>query len=232
MKGLRPARSSRPTTPLSCSPMRAWCSSKTSSRAKRSGHIRARPRRRSASVSAGSTTTSRTSGLPRATTPSSRCSGTSRSATTSSATRSSSRWDYFIDTLALDPERIVVTVFGGRERACASRRRGRGDLERRHGLSERAHHPLRRQRKLLADGRHRPLRPVLRDSLLPMASTTSIRVPLVKSRPRTAEVGSSSGTSSSCSSSATGTARWTRCPPPRSTPAPGSSASQSSNRGS
>ena len=58
----------------------------------------ARPPRRSASASAASTTTSRTSASPRATTRSSRCSATSRSATTSRRTRSRFAWELLTKT--------------------------------------------------------------------------------------------------------------------------------------
>ena len=70
--------------------LRAWCSSRTSSPATRSGPTRAPPRRRNACAPAASTTTSRMSATRRGTTPSSRCWAISRSATISRTTRSSS----------------------------------------------------------------------------------------------------------------------------------------------
>ena len=126
----------------------------------------ARPRARSASASAASTTTSRTSASPRATTRSSRCSATSASATTSRKTRSPSPGSSSPRSSALAEERLVITVFGG-EDGVAGRRRGARDLDEGHRLRRRPHpRPRASRRQLLADGRHRPVRPVHRDPLL------------------------------------------------------------------
>ena len=98
----------RPTTPRSCSPTRAWCSSRdVFTRQGRAALLTShhltevhprqrqaqRPRERGAS--------------PRGTTPSSRCSATSRSGTTSSKTRSSTPGTSLSGPYGLDPERLV-----------------------------------------------------------------------------------------------------------------------------
>jgi alanyl-tRNA synthetase len=124
------------------------------------------PPARSASASAASTTTSRTSASPRATTRSSRCSATSRSATTSRRRPSPSRWELLTKVYEVPDERLVRHGVRGR-RGHPRRRRGRGALAQGHGLRRRPHHSPRQGRQLLVDGRHRPLRPLLRDPLLP-----------------------------------------------------------------
>ena len=87
------------------------------------------------------------------------------------------------------------------------------------GARARRPHPrARRQGQLLGHGRHRPLRPVLRDPLLP-----GRRAPLRRGRRRAARAwassasataGSRSGTWSSCSTTATRRARSTPLPAP------------------
>ena len=131
----------------------------------RHGEAAVQPRaspRRSACAPAASTTTSRTSATPRATTRSSRCSATSASATTSSATRSASRGSSSRRSYGLPTDKLWTTVY-------ADRRRGLRPLDQGHRRADGALHPHRRQagraqvreRQLLADGRHRPVRPVL-----------------------------------------------------------------------
>ncbi len=99
------------------------------------------------------------------------------------------------------------------------------------GVPPGALHPHRRQagraqireRQLLADGRHRPVRPVQRDLLRPRSRHSPAARPV---RPtRTATATSRSGTSCSCSSTGTRRAPCIRCPSPRWTRAWGSSAS-------
>ena len=85
----RRARWCRATTRPCCSPMPAWCSSRTSSPASRSGPTSAPPRRRNACAPAASTTIWKTSATPPGITRFSRCSAISRSATISRSGRSS-----------------------------------------------------------------------------------------------------------------------------------------------
>ena len=96
------------------------------------------------------------------------------------------------------------------------RRRSLRHLEQDDRPAGRAHHPHRRQQgravrlgQLLADGRHRPLRPVHRDLLRPRRAHR--RVARRVRRTRTAIATSRSGTTSSCSSTASPTARSCRC---------------------
>ena len=95
-------------------------------------------------------------------TRSSRCSGTSRSATTSSATRSASRGSSSPRSWASTRALVRVTVHHKDDEARALWREIAG-------LSERADLRARRQGQLLADGRHRSLRAVLRDLRRPRA---------------------------------------------------------------
>ena len=60
-------------------------------------------------------------------------------------------------------DRLYVTIFEGDSR-CSARRRGREILARSR-RAQRPHRRIRRQRQFLADGRNRPVRPVLRDLL-------------------------------------------------------------------
>ena len=91
------------------------------------------------------------------------------------------------------------------------------------GLPESPHHPHRRLRQFLADGRYRPVRAVLGNLLRPRRA----RFPAARpARPTpTATASSRSGTSCSCSSSSCRAASASTCRSPRSTPAWGSSAS-------
>ena len=89
----------------------------------------------------------------------------------------------------------VATVFREDDEAGALWREGIG-------LPARPDHAPRRGRQLLVDGRHRPLRPVLRD-LLRLRQEAALHESGLQSRPATAAAGSRSGTSSSCSSTAT-----------------------------
>ncbi len=114
-----------------------------------------------------------------------------------------------------------------RHRLCRGRRRLPA-VEEDRGPAREPDHPHRHVRQLLGDGRHRSLRPLLRDLLRPRARRArwTARQPGRGRRP----VHRDSGTSSSCS-----TSRWTRppacrCPGPRSTPAWASSASPPSSR--
>ena len=90
--------------------------------------------------------------------------------------------------------------------------------------------------QLLGDGRHRPLRPLLRDPLLPGRPPPlrrgGRRAARASASSASATAGSRSGTSSSCSTTATRRARSTPCPRPASTPAWASSASPRSCRAS
>ena len=89
-----------------------------------------------------------------------------------------------------------------------------------------------RQGQLLADGRHRPVRAVLRDLRGSGGGATALAVLGLRFRTRSSsgwprQAGSSrSGTSSSCSSTARPTARSRRCPSRRWTPARDSSGSR------
>ena len=91
------------------------------------------------------------------------------------------------------------------------------------GLPEVAHHPHRRLRQFLADGRHRPVRAVLGNLLRPRRQD-SRRAARHRPTP-TATASSRSGISSSCSSSSCRAGSASTCRGPRSTPAWGSSAS-------
>ena len=107
----RPRRWCRATTPPCCSPMPAWCSSRTSSPARRSGPTAAPPRCRNACAPAASTTTSTMSATPPATTPSSRCWAISPSAIISRKRRSRFAWDFVTKTVGLPKDRLLVTVY-------------------------------------------------------------------------------------------------------------------------
>ena len=131
-------------------------------------------------------------------------------------------WELLTKVYGLPAERLWTTVYTTTTRPTTS---GPGDRRARRAL--RAHRRQQgrevRQRQLLADGRHRPLRPVLGDLLRPRTRGLGRAA---RDRPRpTATATSRSGTSCSCSSTATTRACCTRCPSPRSTPAWASSAS-------
>ena len=122
---------------------------------------------RSASASAASTTTSRTSASPRATTRSSRCSATSRFGDYFKEDAIAFAWELLTKVLrrsrrsgSSSPSSAARTGMPADDEARAIWRKvtGFGD--------DRIIAP-RRGRQLLADGRHRPVRPVLRDPLLP-----------------------------------------------------------------
>ena len=100
----------------------------------------------------------------------------------------------------------------------------------------RSHRRARLGRQLLADGRHRPVRPLFGDLLLPRRGHALPRgsggPDLPRPRVQTATATSRSGTTSSWSSTGSRTARSTRCRPRRSTPGWASSASPRCCRGS
>ncbi len=97
---------------------------------------------------------------PRATTRSSRCSATSPSATTSRKTRSRFAWEFLTRELGIDAQPAH------RHRLHRRRRRLR-PLEAGGRAARRAHPAPGREGQLLGDGRHRPLRSVLRGALPP-----------------------------------------------------------------
>ena len=123
-------RSCRATIRRCCSPMRAWCSSRTSSPARRSAPSRAPPPRRNACAPAASTTISTMSAIPRATTPSSRCWAISPSATISRNDAIELAWD------------LITKDFGlaegppARHRLCRGRRGASTSGARSPGLPE------------------------------------------------------------------------------------------------
>ena len=193
----------------------AWCSSRTSSPARRRAPTRAPPRRRSACAPAASTTTSTTSATPTGITPSSRCSAISRSATTSRSRRSRWRGSWSRRTSALDRQAPA--------RHHLPRRRGRlPHLEEGGGLLRRQDHPHRHLRQLLVGGRHGAVRAVLGD--LPRPGRQGRGRPAGQRRPGRRPLPRDSGTSSSCSTSSAAPATASTCPSPRSTPAWASSA--------
>ena len=72
-------------------------------------------------------------------------------------------WEYLVDVLRLDPKDLYVTVF----RRLAGRKprpRRRGRIVLGQARACRPHHQRQQARQLLGDGRHGPLRPLLRDS--------------------------------------------------------------------
>ena len=115
-----------------------------------------RSARRSAPAPAASTTTSTTSAAPSATSCSSRCSATSASATTSRSEPSRGAGSSSPRCSGFDGDRIWITVHESDDEAEA-------DLARAGRRADGAHPAPRRQGQLLADGRHRPVRPVQRD---------------------------------------------------------------------
>ena len=108
-----------------------------------------------------------------------------------------------------------------------ARRRGARDLD--EAGAGGAHHRARPGGKLLADGRHRPVRPLLGDPLLPRRRTSRARrsAPAAAAATSTAAAIATSRSGTTCSWSSTGrpTARSTRCRRRRSTPAWASSGS-------
>ena len=100
------------------------------------------------------------SATPPGTTPSSRCSATSPSATISSRCAIELAWNLITKEFGLPKDKLLVTVFSEDDEAF--------DLWKKiAGLPEIEDHPHPDLRQFLADGRHRPLRPVLRDLLRP-----------------------------------------------------------------
>ena len=99
-------------------------------------------------------------------------------------------WTLLTDVWKMPPDRLVVVDLQGRERHPARRRGVRHLAAVRAG---RSHPRARRRRQLLADGRHRPVRPLLGDLLRPRRHRRTIRR-------------SKSGTTCSWSSSAARTA--------------------------
>ena len=133
---------------------------------------RAPRRRRSACGSAASTTTSTTSGRRSGTTRSSRCSATSRSATTSRKRRSAFAWTVLTEVWKLPKDRLRASIFAGDATRRATTRPSRSGG---HPRRRAAHRRVRRRRQLLADGRHRPVRPLLRDPLRPPRRSATCR---------------------------------------------------------
>ena len=126
------------TTRRCCSPIPAWCSSRTCSSAPRSAATCARPMSSAACARAASTTTWIRSATPRATTPSSRCWATGRSATTSRRTPSLWAWELLTEVWKLPKDRLLVTVYHTDDEAY--------DLwHEDHRPAGRAHRPHRRQ---------------------------------------------------------------------------------------
>ncbi len=143
-----------------------------------------------ACASAASTTTSTTSDRRSAITRSSRCSAISRSATTSRQDAIAFAWTLLTDVWKMPPDRLVVSVFKGEDGI--PRDDEAYDIWR-HVRAGRSHSGARHRRQLLADGRHRTVRPLLGDLLRP--------------RRRAATPRSKSGTTCSWSSSGAPTAR-------------------------
>ena len=118
-------------------------------------------------------------------------------------------WDLLVNEFQLDPKRLWFTVY--RRRLGSLGRRGRGERYwEQVGRPGRPHNAIRPQGQLLADGRDRPVRPLLRDSLLPRGRTPKTRSINRREYWSTGRATRRSkyGTSSSCSStgSATGEA--------------------------
>ena len=111
-------------------------------------------------------------------------------------------WELYTEVLGLDPERLWVTVHTTDDEAEEIWR----DVV---GRARRAD-PAPRRRQLLAHGRHRPVRPELRDLLGPRPRARPGR----PGPPATRTATSRSGTSCSCSSTPSPTASWCRCPAP------------------
>ena len=125
-------------------------------------------------------------------------------------------WNLVTKEFGLPKDRLIVTVYIDDDQAF--------DLWKKiAGLPESTHHPHRRLRQFLGDGRYRPLRARARKSSTTTAST--FRAARRARRTPTATASSRSGTSSSCSSSSCRAASASTCRSPRSTPAWGSSAS-------
>ena len=130
-------------------------------------------------------------------------------------------WDFLTRDLGIPGDRLAATTYTDDEVAC-------GDLARRDRPAAGADGPLgrRRQRRrpqLLADGRHRSVRPVQRDPLRPRARSSPRARSAFPTTPSTARAGSRSGTSCSWSSTSGRTVAC-RCRSPASTPGWASSA--------
>ena len=100
----------------------------------------------------------------------------------------------------IDKDKLYVTIFNGE--GGMPRDAEAYDLWVGAGRAERPHLRVRPERQFLADGRHRPLRSVQRDSLRHGRERRPIRATPIASSAATAAAMSRSGTSSSCSSTA------------------------------
>ena len=160
----RPRRWCRATIRPCCSPMRAWCSSRTSSPGRKSGPTAAPPRRRNACAPAASTMISTMSAIPRATTPSSRCWGISPSAIISRKTPSSSPGTCHQGIRPAQGPAVGHRLSDDDE--------ARQPVEEDRRPSRQPHHPHSDLGQFLGDGRHRPLRPVLGNLLSTMATSS------------------------------------------------------------
>ena len=135
-------------------------------------------------------------------------------------------WDLITKDYGLPKDKLYVTVF--REDDDAEEL-----WQKVAGVPKEPHLPPRREGQLLADGRDRPLRPVLRDPLRSGRRSRRARPRARSSSPAMpAAASSKSGTWSSCSSTATPPAVSRRCRAPPSIPAWASSASPPSCRAS
>ena len=107
-------------------------------------------------------------------------------------------------------DKLYVTVFGGAKLLQASATLGVDEEARELWLKEecprRPHHPRSRpERQFLGHGRHRPLRPLQRNSSTTWAPKPPKKATPTANSPATAAATSKSGISSSCSSTATRT---------------------------
>ena len=125
-------------------------------------------------------------------------------------------WNLITKEFGLPVDRLMVTVY-------RRRRSGVQSLEEDRGIAREQDRPHRRLRQFLADGRPRPLRPVLGDLLRPRAAHSGRPARLARCRRR--PLHRDSGISCSCNSSSWQAASASICRGPRSTPAWGSSAS-------
>jgi alanyl-tRNA synthetase len=126
-------------------------------------------------------------------------------------------WELLTKTWGLAPEKLLVTIYHTDDEAFEIWNKDRRP-------AARAHHPHRRQQgralrfgQFLADGRHRPLRPVHGNLLRPRRAYS--RAVRRDRRTRMATASSRSGTTCSCSSTASPMARCCRCRRPAWTPA-------------